>query len=100
MKKGKWFYYWKKVQGRISTSDYIFIKEENNYIYTHEETHLSYCQDWAERVNKDGSNNGFEYGFDDIDSPPQEWIDKKILSTRKEIDGKTEYINLLNEFKK
>ena len=98
--KGRWFYYWKKVQGRIDAFDYIFIKEENSYIYNDEKNHLAECLSWAESVNSSGSNYGFEYGFDDIDSPPQEWIDKTIKSEQIEIEEKTEYINFLKTIKK
>lgn len=99
--KGRWFFYWKKVQGRICSSDYKFIKEEESYIYKDEKDHLSICEDWATNIDTCGnySERGFEYGFDDIISPPQEWIDKKIKSEQTEIEEKTEYINFLKTIK-
>lgn len=93
--KGRWFYYWKKVQGRISSSDYIFISEEKSYIYADEKNHLEVCLNWAEIVDNSGSNNGFDYGFDDVDFPPRDWVDKKILSIKKEIIEKDVYCNFL-----
>ena len=93
MKKGKWFYYWKKVQGRITSDTYVFIAEED--LPSTEEAHLEIALDWAEKVDSCGSNNGFEYGFDDIESPPKEWLEKRIKYQEGNIQSKLAYIEFL-----
>ena len=64
--------------------------------------HLAECLSWAESVNSSGSNYGFEYGFDDIDSPPIEWLEKnlkemeeKVIELEAKIKQRTEYRNFL-----
>lgn len=98
--KGKWFYYWKKVRGYLSASDYKFISEEDKWKYESEDFHIDICEEWASSVNTDGMNSSFEYGFEEVESPPQEWIDKKILSLQKQIQSNTETINFLKTIKK
>lgn len=99
---GKWFYYWKKVQGRICNSDYKFITGElGDYLFNDKEAHLSEVEDWARKIDDCGNytERGFEYGFDDIEAPPKIWAEKKINNLMNEIEEKKIFINLLKTIK-
>ena len=92
----KWCHYTKTVQGRLNAEHYFPIVKNNEYFLTMgQEGMEAEAQDWALRVNDNGSSRGFEYEYEFVDQPPIEWMVKKVEKLTTSIIYDTDYKNSL-----
>lgn len=91
--KGKWFFFWKHAGQGISATTYKFYKEED--LYVDQDNYMYEAEEWADKVNSDGTNRGWTYGVEEIKLPPKEWLDETILSHERRIKDSINQIEFL-----
>lgn len=70
-----WYKFWKKSGSMQSLDeDYILLDDE---IYSTEKHIKQRCEEWAEIIGG-RFNTHYSYGFESIDKPPKEWLNKQI----------------------
>jgi len=77
-----WYKFWKKSGPMQGLDDDYFLLDEK-YWPTEEDVKLK-CESRAGEVGG-GFNTHYSYGFEKVDKPPKEWIDKRIKQLKKTI---------------
>lgn len=78
--ENQWYHFQKIHQGRISAETYIeYPKEWGKELIKGE------AMSWAENINQDGLNRGYEFKYSEVLVPPTKWLRDKILESAKEV---------------
>ena len=86
----KWYKFWKKSgPTQAYTEDFIELDEK---IYPTEKDVLSRCERWAAHVGG-GFNTYYNYGFEEIKTPPKYWLEKQIEFYEDDIEEMKKLIN-------
>lgn len=91
----RWVRFWRKFRTGRTIDTYVRL----SHIGFGDKTALkNAAEDWADEQGAPGYD--FEYGFEIVDQPPEEWIDKEIahqqrilIAAREEIDNLMKLVN-------
>lgn len=90
--KIKWYKFWKKF-GPHTTKTYIFLDPR---IYSTEKEILYECRHWAKCI-PGGHCRGYDYGFEEVNSPPLSELEKMIERQKEFIDEHKEELKILRK---
>lgn len=80
-----WYRFWKTVQGHLTSEDYFLL---DNEIYAKESTIKAECEQWAD-TDPGGHNTSYRYGFEKVDTPPSDWLERRIYYDMEDVKDLT-----------
>lgn len=80
MKEGFWVKFWME-HGRghtVRDETYIFLEYKEGYKETDDELLKMMAHDWCQYENRGYNCERYHYGFDVVERPPAEWLEKEL----------------------
>jgi len=81
---GFWLHVWMGSEKSPDAQTYLYLKHDEGYSETDEESLKSLTEDWAQNDQGGWAREHYRYGFDVVPNPPVEWLSRRWDSLRAE----------------